>query len=100
MTADTLQGIIDLAWEGRDQVSPASTGEVRNAVEAALDGLDSGHFRVAEKRDGSWVVNQWLKKAVLLSFRLRDTVPVSGRCCARATSRTGMPVRRAFPFGK
>ena len=82
MTADTLpetlQGIIDAAWEDRARVSPTSGGEIRDAVEAALDGLDSGSYRVAEKVDGNWVVNQWLKKAVLLSFRLRDTVPIPG----------------------
>ncbi|MHA1154121.1 MAG: 2,3,4,5-tetrahydropyridine-2,6-dicarboxylate N-succinyltransferase [Alphaproteobacteria bacterium] len=75
---DTLQGIIDAAWEDRERISPTSAGEIRDAVEAALDGLDSGSLRVAEKRDGSWLVNQWLKKAVLLSFRLRDTVTVAG----------------------
>ena len=78
MTADALQGIIDAAWEDRARVSPTATGKLCDAVEAALDGLDSGTYRVAEKRDRSWVVNQWLKKAVLLSFRLRDTVPIPG----------------------
>ncbi len=78
MTADALQEIIDSAWEDRDRVSTATTGAIPDAVEAALDGLDTGSLRVAEKRDGSWVVNQWLKKAVLLSFRLRDTVTVAG----------------------
>jgi 2,3,4,5-tetrahydropyridine-2-carboxylate N-succinyltransferase len=78
MTADALQGIIDAAWEDRDRISPTSSGDVREAVETALDGLDSGTLRVADKQDGSWRVNQWLKKAVLLSFRLRDTVTVAG----------------------
>ena len=78
MTTDTLQKIVDAAWEDRDRISPTSAGEIHDAVEAALDGLDSGDLRVAEKRDGSWRVNQWLKKAVLLSFRLRDTVTVAG----------------------
>jgi 2,3,4,5-tetrahydropyridine-2-carboxylate N-succinyltransferase len=78
MTADALQTIIDAAWEDRDRVSPGTTGEIRDAVEEALDGLDSGSYRVAEKRDGDWVVNQWLKKAVLLSFRLRDTTTIPG----------------------
>jgi len=78
MSADALQGTIDAAWEDRDRISPTSAGEIHDAVEAALDGLDTGTLRVAEKRDGGWQVNQWLKKAVLLSFRLRDTVTVAG----------------------
>ena len=69
MTADALQEIINSAWEDRDRVSAATTGAVPDAVEAALDGLDTGSLRVAEKRDGSWVVNQWLKKAVLLGAK-------------------------------
>jgi 2,3,4,5-tetrahydropyridine-2-carboxylate N-succinyltransferase len=78
MTAETLQNIIDEAWENRDEVSPATTGALREAVEAALEGLDSGTYRVAEKADGAWRVNQWLKKAVLLSFRLRNTETIPG----------------------
>ena len=66
-----LEAAVDAAWEKRDGISPATRGEVRDAVEAALDGLDSGALRVAEKEDGHWVTRQWLKKAVLLSFRLR-----------------------------
>jgi 2,3,4,5-tetrahydropyridine-2,6-dicarboxylate N-succinyltransferase len=69
---------IDAAWERRAELSPATSGDVRNAVEAALDGLDSGTFRVAEKIGGTWVVNQWLKKAVLLSFRLTDSHLIEG----------------------
>jgi len=72
-----LQVTIDAAWERRDGISPSTGGEVRDAVEAALDGLDSGAFRVAEKQDGRWVTRQWLKKAVLLSFRLRDSAPMA-----------------------
>ena len=72
-----LQATIDAAWERRDGISPSTGGEVRDAVEAALDGLDSGAFRVAEKQDGRWVTRQWLKKAVLLSFRLRDSAPMA-----------------------
>ena len=71
---DQLQQIIDAAWDARDTINSASKGEVRDAVETALAGLDDGSFRVAEKRDGNWEVNQWLKKAVLLSFRLNDNV--------------------------
>jgi 2,3,4,5-tetrahydropyridine-2,6-dicarboxylate N-succinyltransferase len=79
MTTDTeLAPIIDDAWERRDTLSPATTGPVREAVEAALDALDRGHLRVAEKRAGEWLVHQWLKKAVLLSFRLRDMSAMSG----------------------
>lgn len=77
MTAD-LQATIDQAWEDRDSISPATKGDVRDAIETALDMLDKGTARVAEKTSGDWVVNQWLKKAVLLSFRLSDMAPISG----------------------
>jgi len=73
-----LEPIIEEAWESRDTLSAATTGPVRDAVNGALDGLDSGIFRVAEKIDGTWVVNQWLKKAVLLSFRLNDMATIGG----------------------
>jgi 2,3,4,5-tetrahydropyridine-2-carboxylate N-succinyltransferase len=69
---------IDVAWEQRDQISSRTTGEVPVAVEAALEGLDSGKYRVAEKQNGEWIVHQWLKKAVLLSFRLSDSAPMAG----------------------
>jgi 2,3,4,5-tetrahydropyridine-2,6-dicarboxylate N-succinyltransferase len=75
---DQLSAIIDAAWDARDSISPTTKGEVRDAVEAALEGLDNGSFRVAEKASESWQVNQWLKKAVLLSFRLNDNVIVEG----------------------
>jgi 2,3,4,5-tetrahydropyridine-2-carboxylate N-succinyltransferase len=69
---DSLESAIEAAWETRDTVNPGSS-EVRGAVDAALDLLDSGKARVAEPDgDGGWRVNQWLKKAVLLSFRLND----------------------------
>src|SRR5579883_3316141 len=67
-----LPRIIDEAWEARDQIGPGTKGDVRDAVAYALDDLDSGALRVAEKHKGEWVVHQWLKKAVLLSFRLND----------------------------
>ena len=68
-----LQTIIDDAFENRASLSPASApAEIRNAVEEVIAGLDAGTLRVAEKKDGQWVVNQWIKKAVLISFRLRD----------------------------
>ena len=76
-TAD-LEKTIDGAWEERDSVAPQTKGELRDAVDAALDALDSGILRVAEKRDGEWRVNQWLKKAVLLSFRLNHMMPIAG----------------------
>jgi len=79
MQPTDLQATIETAWENRDDVSPATKGEVREAVEAALAGLDSGTFRVAEKQGpGDWKVNQWLKMAVLLSFRLNDMVTIPG----------------------
>jgi len=73
-----LAAAIDAAWDNRDKVTPATTGDTRHAIEAALDGLDSGTLRVAEKRSGAWQVNEWLKKAVLLSFRLADSLPIPG----------------------
>jgi 2,3,4,5-tetrahydropyridine-2,6-dicarboxylate N-succinyltransferase len=75
---EQLSDIIDAAWDARDTVSSATQGEMRDAVRTALAGLDDGSFRVAEKCDGQWQVNQWLKKAVLLSFRLNDNVVVDG----------------------
>ncbi len=73
-----LKAVIEAAFDDRANVSPATSGDVRDAVKQALDGLDSGHFRVAEKVDGAWVVHQWLKKAVLLSFRLNDMRRIDG----------------------
>jgi 2,3,4,5-tetrahydropyridine-2-carboxylate N-succinyltransferase len=76
--SETLARTIDHAWEIRDSLGFTTKGEIRDAVDAALDGLDAGRWRVAEKRDGEWQVNQWLKKAVLLSFRLNDMMLVEG----------------------
>jgi 2,3,4,5-tetrahydropyridine-2,6-dicarboxylate N-succinyltransferase len=76
--SEQLQAAIEAAWEARDGLNTATHGEVRDAVEAAMEGLDNGSYRVAEKIDGSWQVHQWLKKAVLLSFRLNDNVVVDG----------------------
>ena len=73
-----LETIIDAAWEDRAQLGFDTQGEVRNAVNDALYALDSGEARVAEKIDGEWVVNQWLKKAVLLSFVLNDMAAIGG----------------------
>lgn len=81
---DALAAAIEAAWETRDTLNPESRGPARDAVEAALDGLDAGRFRVAEPAtDGGangagWVVNTWLKKAVLLSFRLNDNALIEG----------------------
>ena len=75
---DALEQTIETLWEGRDDLSPATTGAPRDAVNAALDLLDSGTRRVAEKANGQWTVNQWLKKAVLLSFRLNDMETIPG----------------------
>ena len=67
------QHIIEEAWEKRADISAQrAPAGVRDAIEAAIDDLDSGVLRVAEKKDGEWITHQWLKKAVLLSFRLRD----------------------------
>jgi len=78
MASQDLEKTIDTAWDNRENVGPATKGEVRDAVEATLDLLDSGKLRVAEKIDGNWTVHQWAKKAVLLSFRLYDMTPIPG----------------------
>jgi 2,3,4,5-tetrahydropyridine-2-carboxylate N-succinyltransferase len=75
---ERLESLIEAAWEAREEVGLDTQGETREAVEAALEGLDDGHFRVAEPRADGWHVNQWLKKAVLLSFRLNDMAPIPG----------------------
>ncbi|RYG22144.1 2,3,4,5-tetrahydropyridine-2,6-dicarboxylate N-succinyltransferase, partial [bacterium] len=72
-----LQALLDAAWENRTEFSPTSApADVRQAVEEALAALDRGELRVAEKVGGEWTVHQWLKKAVLLSFRLNDNGPM------------------------
>jgi 2,3,4,5-tetrahydropyridine-2-carboxylate N-succinyltransferase len=78
MTDAQLESTIDAAWEARDRIDTSTTGAVRDAIEAALAGLDAGKLRVAEKGPSGWRVRQWLKKAVLLSFRLRDMSEVPG----------------------
>ncbi|MCI4661167.1 MAG: 2,3,4,5-tetrahydropyridine-2,6-dicarboxylate N-succinyltransferase [Neomegalonema sp.] len=79
MTHAALENVIEAAWENRAQISPSTGGETREAVETALTLLDRGEARVASKQpDGSWQVHQWLKKAVLLSFRLNDMAPIAG----------------------
>ena len=77
----TLEQLIDAAWEQRTEFSPKTApAEVRDAVAQVLSQLDAGTLRVAEKKDGQWHVNQWVKKAVLLSFRLEDNavMPAGG----------------------
>ncbi|MEO1745886.1 MAG: 2,3,4,5-tetrahydropyridine-2,6-dicarboxylate N-succinyltransferase [Pseudomonadota bacterium] len=75
----SLQSAIETAFDNRDAISTSTTGEVREAVDAALTLLDSGAARVASREaDGTWTVHQWLKKAVLLSFRLNDMAPIKG----------------------
>jgi 2,3,4,5-tetrahydropyridine-2,6-dicarboxylate N-succinyltransferase len=77
--AKDLAKTIDDAFEARNDVSPSTKGAVRDAVDTALDLMDKGEARVAEKQtSGKWQVNQWLKKAVLLSFRLNDMGPIAG----------------------
>jgi 2,3,4,5-tetrahydropyridine-2-carboxylate N-succinyltransferase len=78
MSRDQLAQTVDAAWEDRASVGPDTKGPVRDAVETALALLDSGEARVAEKSGGEWHVHQWLKKAVLLSFRLTDMQLIEG----------------------
>jgi 2,3,4,5-tetrahydropyridine-2-carboxylate N-succinyltransferase len=78
MAQHALQQPIEELWERRDSLSSATGGGARDAVEAALDLLDSGGARVAEPSGSGWHVNQWLKKAVLLSFRLTDSTAMEG----------------------
>ncbi len=86
MNLADLAAAVDAAWEDRESVGPATAGAVRDAVDAALTALDEGRLRVAERgADGNWTVNQWAKKAVLLSFRLNDMEPIGGGP-GRATS--------------
>ncbi|MFN3613722.1 MAG: 2,3,4,5-tetrahydropyridine-2,6-dicarboxylate N-succinyltransferase [Rubrimonas sp.] len=79
MAHQQLEAAIEAAWEAREGVGVDTKGEVRDSVEAALELLDKGHARVAERgADGQWIVNQWLKKAVLLSFRLNAMAAIPG----------------------
>ncbi|MEO0682907.1 MAG: 2,3,4,5-tetrahydropyridine-2,6-dicarboxylate N-succinyltransferase [Pseudomonadota bacterium] len=74
-----LEAAIEAAWEARDGISSATGGETREAVEEGLRLMDGGEARVASRgEDGAWTVHQWLKKAVLLSFRLNDMAPIPG----------------------
>jgi 2,3,4,5-tetrahydropyridine-2-carboxylate N-succinyltransferase len=78
MMANDVQAVIERAWEQRDTLSPGTAGDIREAVESALAALDRGEARIAEKGAGGWIVHQWLKKAVLLSFRLNPMEVIAG----------------------
>lgn len=79
MNTQALESAINAAWDDRAALSPDTTGEARDAVETAISGLDDGSFRVAAPgADGEWVVHQWLKKAVLLGFRLHPNAMMTG----------------------
>ncbi|KAF0119511.1 MAG: 2 3 4 5-tetrahydropyridine-2-carboxylate N-succinyltransferase [Xanthobacteraceae bacterium] len=78
MSQAQLQSVIETAFDNRADVNASTRGEIRDAVETALNLLDSGTLRVASKETGAWVVHQWLKKAVLLSFRLNDMTTIAG----------------------
>ncbi len=78
MSHDDLKKTIDEAFERRSEIDVGAKSEVRDAVEAALELLDSGKARVAERKDDDWIVNQWLKKAVLLSFRITPAELIGG----------------------
>jgi 2,3,4,5-tetrahydropyridine-2-carboxylate N-succinyltransferase len=78
MSTHPLQPPIEQLWTQRESLTAATEGEARRAVEAVLEALDAGELRVAEPAPGGWQVNQWLKQAVLLSFRLTDSLPLPG----------------------
>ncbi|MEM1200551.1 MAG: 2,3,4,5-tetrahydropyridine-2,6-dicarboxylate N-succinyltransferase [Pseudomonadota bacterium] len=78
MSTQQLQATIEAAFDNRDEVNLQTQGEIRDAVNEALNLMDKGEARVAEKSPEGWVVNQWLKKAVLLSFRLNDMTTIAG----------------------
>ena len=78
MESAVLKSTIESAFDRRDEIGAHTGGEVRDAVQSALNGLDSGTWRVAEKSGENWIVNDWLKKAVLLSFRLNDMAIIEG----------------------
>src|SRR5215472_13098495 len=78
MADHPLRATIEALWQRRDALNASTRGADREAVEQALALLESGAFRVAEPAAGGWVVNEWLKQAVLLSFRLQDSGPMPG----------------------
>jgi len=93
----TAQTIIEEAWDGRASLKP--TPALRAAVEEAIAGLDSGKLRVAEKSGGQWVTHQWLKKAVLLSFRLQDNRVIDGRYYDKVPSKFASYDEKTFSQG-
>jgi 2,3,4,5-tetrahydropyridine-2,6-dicarboxylate N-succinyltransferase len=90
MNHSALQATIETLWNGRDALSPATTGAPREAVEAALAALETGELRVAAPTASGWVVNEWLKKAVLLSFRLYDSAAMPGAGGSEVWDKVGM----------
>ena len=79
MSNAALETAIEAAWDARDTITVDTKGEVRDAIETTMNALDSGKLRVADRQEnGDWTVNQWAKKAVLLSFRLNDMQQISG----------------------
>ena len=90
MTMDALRRRIEDAWERRAALSAATRGADRDDVEQVLAALDEGSMRVATREDAGWVVHDWLKKAVLLSFRLNDSVPMPGTGGAPAFDKVAM----------
>jgi len=78
MSEHALRAAIEAAWDSRESLSAETTGEPREAVEAVIAALDRGDLAVAEKTGGDWQVREWIKKAVLLSFRLSETAPIPG----------------------
>ena len=78
MNISELQSRIEEAWNARETISANTKGEIREHIECALNLLDSGEVRVAEKVNGNWKINEWLKKAVLLSFRIYEMDLISG----------------------
>jgi 2,3,4,5-tetrahydropyridine-2,6-dicarboxylate N-succinyltransferase len=96
MDLNTLRPRIEALWERRDTLSPSTGGEDRAHVEAALEALDSGQARVAEPDgQGGWRVNQWLKQAVLLSFRLTDSAPMDAAAGAPGVAYDKVPLKFA-----
>ena len=78
MSSPELEQAVEMAWTKRDEINVYTRGEIRDAVDQALEQLDSGQLRVAEKIEGQWRVHEWIKKAILLSFQLRDMVVTLG----------------------
>jgi 2,3,4,5-tetrahydropyridine-2-carboxylate N-succinyltransferase len=96
MDTTTLRPRIEALWERRDTLSPSTGGEERAVVDAALEALDSGQARVAEPDgNGGWRVNQWLKQAVLLSFRLSDSAPMDAAAGAPGVAYDKVPLKFA-----